>query len=84
MKLEKCQFEQDQVKFLGVILRDGTIQMDLAKVKGVADWPPLLNVKDVWAFLGFTGFYCYFIPNYSKIARPLIDLTKKATPFYWG
>ena len=83
LKPEKCQFEQDQVEFLGVILRDGTIQMDPAKVKGVADWPPLLNVKDVQAFLGFTGFYRYFIPNYSKIARPLIDLTKKATPFYW-
>ena len=58
--------------------------MDLAKVKEVADWPPLLNVKDVQAFLRFTGFYRYFIPNYSKIARPLIDLTKKATPFHWG
>jgi hypothetical protein len=41
-------------------------------------------VKDVHAFLGFTGFYRYFVPNYSLIARPLIDLTKKATPFHWG
>ena len=32
---------------------------------------------------GFTGFYRYFIPNYSKIARPLIDLTRKAIPFHW-
>ena len=84
LKPEKCQFEQDQVEFLGVILRDSTIQMDPAKVKGVADWPPLLNVKDIRAFLGFTGFYHYFIPNYSKIARPLINLTRKATLFYWG
>jgi len=40
-------------------------------------------VKDVQAFLGFTGFYCYFVPNYSNIACPLIDLTKKAIPFHW-
>jgi RNase H-like domain found in reverse transcriptase/Reverse transcriptase (RNA-dependent DNA polymerase)/Integrase zinc binding domain/Chromo (CHRromatin Organisation MOdifier) domain len=84
LKPEKCLFEQEQVEFLGVILRGGTIQMDPAKVKGVADWPPPLNVKDVRAFLGFTGFYRYFVHNYSKIARPLIDLTKKATPFHWG
>ena len=57
--------------------------MDPAKIKGVADWPRPQNVRDVRAFLGFTGFYRYFIPNYSKIARPLINLTKKATPFHW-
>ena len=40
-------------------------------------------MRDVRAFLGFTGFYRYFIQSYSKLARPLIDLTKKATPFHW-
>ena len=40
-------------------------------------------VRDVRAFLGFTGFYRYFVSNYSMIARPLIKLTKKVTPFHW-
>ena len=83
LKPEKCQFEKDQVEFLGVVLKGGTIQMDPTKIKGVADWPQPRNVRDVRAFLGFTGFYRYFIPNYSKIARPLIDLTKRATTFHW-
>jgi hypothetical protein len=83
LKPEKCVFEKEQVKFLGVILKGGTIQMDPSKIKGVADWPRPNNVRDVRAFLGFTGFYCYFIPNYSKIARLLVELTKKATPFHW-
>ena len=83
LKPEKCQFEQEQVEFLGVVLRNGTIQMDPAKIDVVAKWPQPRTVRDVRAFLGFTGFYRYFIPNYSKIARPLIDLTKKATPFHW-
>jgi hypothetical protein len=68
LKPEKCIFEKEQVKFLGVILKGGTIQMDPSKIKGVADWPRPNNVRDVRAFLGFTGFYRYFIPNYSKIA----------------
>jgi hypothetical protein len=83
LKPEKCLFEEKRVEFLGVVLEKGTIRMDPAKIKGVADWPRPNNVKDVRAFLGFTGFYRYFIPNYSKIARPLIDLTRKATPFHW-
>ena len=84
LKPEKCQFERTKVEFLGVVLKDGTISMDPTKVKGVADWPPPRCLRDVRAFLGFTGFYRYFVPNYSLIARPLIDLTKKATPFHWG
>ena len=58
--------------------------MNPAKIKGVTDWPHPQNIKDIWAFLGFTGFYCYFILNYSKIVHSLIDLTKKATTFHWG
>ena len=47
LKPEKCLFEEEQVEFLGVVLKDGTIQMDPAKIKGVADWPPPKMVKDV-------------------------------------
>jgi hypothetical protein len=57
--------------------------MDPAKTKGIADWPQPQTVKDVCAFLRFTGFYQYFIPNYSKIAHLLIHLTKKAVLFKW-
>jgi Reverse transcriptase (RNA-dependent DNA polymerase)/RNase H-like domain found in reverse transcriptase len=84
LKPEKCVFEQRRVDFLGVVLQHGTIHMDPTKTQGVADWPRPTNVTEVRAFLGFTGFYRYFIPNYSKIARPLLDLTKKATPWQWG
>jgi hypothetical protein len=83
LKPEKCQFEQTKVEFLGVVLENGTIGMDPTKIKGVADWPPPRCLCDVRAFLGFTGFYRYFIPNYSLIARPLIELTRKAVPFHW-
>jgi hypothetical protein len=83
LKPEKCIFEQQKIEFLDVILEDGMVQMDPAKVQGVADWSPPQTVTDIWAFLGFTGFYCYFIPNYSLIARPLIQLTHKNTPFIW-
>ena len=84
LKPEKCQFKQKKVEFLGVILKKETVQIDPAKTKGIADWKTPQNLKDVRTFLGFTGFYRYFVPNYSKIARPLIELTKKAEPFHWG
>ena len=83
LKPEKCVFDQKRIEFLGVILEGRTIPMDPAKVKGIVDWPPLQNVMDICSFLGFTGFYHYFRLNYSLIAQPLIQLTRKNIPFNW-
>ena len=58
--------------------------MDLSKLKGVADWPRPKTPTKIRQFLRFTGYYWYFIPKYSKIARPLLDLTKKDIVWKWG
>ena len=83
LKPEKCLFEQEEIDFLGVIIGKGTVRMDPGKIKVVRAWPTPRTVTDVRSFLGFTGYYRYFIQNYSAIARPLLDLTKKATPWQW-
>ena len=58
--------------------------MDPVKVEAVTSWPTPKNLKDVRGFIGFANFYRRFIKDFSKIARPLHDLTKKDTPFVWG
>ena len=68
LKLEKCAFEKQRMEFLEVVLEDGTVQIDPAKLKGIADWSPPQCITDVYAFLGFIRFYHYFVPNYSNIA----------------
>ena len=47
LKPEKCLFEKREMEFLGVVLQNGRICMDDAKLKGVADWPVPRSVKDV-------------------------------------
>jgi len=81
LKPEKCKFLKMEIAYLGVIVGNSQIKMDSSKLKGVADWLTLQNPTDIRKFLGFTGYYRYFVPNYSKIAQPLLDLTKKATPW---
>ena len=44
LKPEKCAFEQHKIEFLGVILENGMVQMDPAKVRGIADWSPPQNI----------------------------------------
>ncbi len=73
---EKCVFEQDHLNFLGVHVGGGTVQMEQAKVDRVKEWTCPRSVRKVRKFLGFTGYYRYFIQGYSQIAQPLLDLTK--------
>jgi len=84
LKPEKCEFEQSEVEYLGLRVQAGSLAMDPIKMKGIADWPTPAKLKDVRAFLGFAGFYRRFICNFSRLARPMNDLTKKDTPWTWG
>jgi hypothetical protein len=68
LKPEKCKFEQTEVDYLGVIVGNNQVCMDPKKLKGVADYPLPTTPTEVRRFLGFMGYYHYFIPNYSKIA----------------
>src|SRR5580693_9582246 len=84
LKPKKCEFLKREIDYLGVIVGNNALKMDPKKLQGVADWKTPQTPTDIQKFLGFTGYYRFFIPNYSKIARPLLELTKKATPQHWG
>jgi RNase H-like domain found in reverse transcriptase/Reverse transcriptase (RNA-dependent DNA polymerase)/Integrase zinc binding domain/Chromo (CHRromatin Organisation MOdifier) domain len=84
LKPEKCSFEQPSIEFLGVRVTQGQVQMDDTKVEKVRNWRRPTNVTEVRKFLGFTGYYRYFIKDYSKLARPLLQLTHLSTPWTWG
>ena len=83
LKPEKCAFEKKEIDYLGVIIGQETVKMDPSKLKGVADWPKPKTPTEIRQFLGFTEYYRYFIPKYSEIARPLLDLTKKDIVWKW-
>jgi hypothetical protein len=68
LNIEKCQFEQTKVDYLGVHIGGKHISMEEAKVEKVKDWKPPRNAMEVRHFLGFTGYYHYFIKGYSQIA----------------
>ena len=67
-----------------MIIRQGKVEMDPIKVEGIAKWPTPTMVKDIHSFLGFCNFYRSFIANFSAVARPLNDLTKKLHQWTWG
>ena len=80
---EKCEFNQPCIEYLGLIIRQGEVSMDLIKVQAITTWPAPRTLRKLRGFLGFANFYCQFIKNFAKIARPLNNLTRKDTSWHW-
>ncbi|GJY96141.1 reverse transcriptase domain-containing protein [Tanacetum coccineum] len=83
-KFSKCEFWLKEVQFLGhVVNRDG-IHVDPSKVESVKNWKTPESPMEIRSFLGLAGYYQRFIKNFSKIAKPLTQLTQKNKAYVWG
>ena len=81
LDIKKCEFEVQEVPYLGMIVSTSGVRMDPKKVECISNWEEPANVKDVQAFLGFANFYRRFINRFSKIVKPLVALTRKNVVF---
>jgi hypothetical protein len=41
LRPKKCEFEQQQVEYLGLIVHEGQVTMDPIKVQAITNWPAL-------------------------------------------
>ncbi|CAM8965665.1 unnamed protein product [Rhodiola kirilowii] len=78
---EKCRFMVQEGIVLGHMVSNRGIEVDRAKVEVIEKLPPPKDVKGIRSFLGHAGFYRRFIKDFSKIAKPLIDLLCQEADF---
>ena len=81
----KSIFGSDVLEYLGhnVVGKHG-ITMNEAKVASLKALPTPSNLTELRSVLGFMSYYRHFIPGFSSIAEPLIQLMRKNVPFVWG
>uniref|UniRef100_A0A8C2IIM4 ribonuclease H n=1 Tax=Cyprinus carpio TaxID=7962 RepID=A0A8C2IIM4_CYPCA len=77
---QKCHLALAEAKYLGYQVGRSLIKPQEKKVAAILSAPRPTSKTQVRAFLGLAGYYRCFIPNFSSLAAPLTDLTRKGQP----
>ncbi|KAA0048456.1 pol protein [Cucumis melo var. makuwa] len=83
-EVEHEEHLHQKVSFLGHVLSSEGVSVDPMKIEAVTSWPRLSTVSEVLSFLGLVGYYRRFVEDFSRIASPLTQLTRKGTHFVWS
>jgi hypothetical protein len=57
--------------------------MDPSKIQEVMDWKPPKFVHQIRSILGLAGYCRRFVPDFSRVAKPMTELLKKGVKFVW-
>lgn len=80
IRAEKCLLDKSEVEYLGHIIGRGYRRPHEVKLVAIKSYPRPNTKTDIRAFLGLTGYYQHYIPNYSQVASPLTDSLRKEEP----
>ena len=70
IKASKCQMGMEECVYLGHIVGNGVVRPEAGKLEAVKTFPIPKTKKHVRTFLGLTGYYRKFIPDYASISAP--------------
>lgn len=83
LKLSKCTFAQNSVKYLGHIIQHDSVTPLKDNLIAIKHFPTPTTQKQVRQFIGKINFYNKYIPNFSITLDPLYNLLRKDQKFIW-
>ena len=84
LNMEKCQFSQKSIMFLGQLIDENGIQPDPGKVTAINKMPIPTNIAELRQFLGMINHLSKFAPNLTFHTKPLRDLLARNNQWIWG
>jgi len=84
LNVDKCQFAQSSIKFLGQIVSQDEIQPDPEKVRAITEMPPPKNVSEVRRFMGMVNQLGKFCSQLADKAKPIHELLSSKSGWFWG
>ena len=63
--------------YLGYVIHDSGVEVDVNKIKAIVEWPITNSAKALKGFLELARYYRKFIKDYGQVATPLTSLLKK-------
>ena len=73
IKVEKCEFDLKETRYLGHILSTSGIRPDPCKVQALLDWPVPNTTKEVHQLHGLGSYYRGYIEGFARIAMPSLS-----------
>lgn len=82
-KLSNCSFWQRRIGFLGHVISEAGVEVDLEKSESITKWPTPGNATKICSFLELVGYYRKFVEGFAAEAKPVTRLTCKGVEFVW-
>ena len=71
-----------ELLYLGHIIGQDGMKVDMDKIKAIMEWPRPKNITELRGFIGICTSYRKFVRGFSQLTSPLTDLTMKDA-FQW-
>ena len=81
-KLSKCEFGLTELLYLGHIIGQDGVKVDMEKIIAILEWPHPKSLTELRGFIGICNYYRKFVKGFSQLTSPLTYLTNKYV-FHW-
>ena len=77
LQRRKCHFAQREVKFLGFLIKEGTVSPDPEELRAITLMPKPDTIEKLQSYLGKIAYYRQFTKNHATHAQPLYRMIKE-------